>query len=317
MTVRSRLSPRHATVVSVALFATFGIIASGDTFSRSQGVPTGAPAVEKPKAEAKHIAIGALRGRMLKSFHGQTTNLFTVIPGFGMERMQPLYKYVPFEIPDLSTNEVEVDKEIAPPKVLAEVFAKSLDGFRDPARPVMAFKLKSPMLPALNPQPGFGAPFSGPVSGGLQLRLLDLVGLMNPDGPRVYSGGKAFEMRGMSAEEAKAERAANLTERDLKSQLVRAAKIAEALKSAAVAKLDVRPLDVFEIAGVAELSQGKQLFVRNRGNVIRMLGALRATQQCLKCHDDQKNGDLLGAFSYTFVDVSRTLEKELTGRSAK
>ena len=30
----------------------------------------------------------------------------------------------------------------------------------------------------------------------------------------------------------------------------------------------------------------------------RMFGALRATKQCLKCHDAAR-GDLLGAFSYT------------------
>jgi hypothetical protein len=78
-----------------------------------------------------------------------------------------------------------------------------------------------------------------------------------------------------------------------------------------VSNLETRPLDVFEIAGVAALNDGRDLFIRHRDNVIRMLGALRATDTCLQCHTDSKKGDLLGAFSYTFVDTSKVVEKDL------
>ena len=58
-----------------------------------------------------------------------------------------------------------------------------------------------------------------------------------------------------------------------------------------------RSLDDFEAAGVAVLEQGEELFVRDRGDERRMLGAIRGAHQCLACHGCER-GDLLGAFSY-------------------
>jgi hypothetical protein len=59
-----------------------------------------------------------------------------------------------------------------------------------------------------------------------------------------------------------------------------------------------RPLDVFESAGLARLGAGEGLFIHATDRGVRMLGALRATRQCLACHGCER-GDLLGAFSYT------------------
>jgi hypothetical protein len=59
-----------------------------------------------------------------------------------------------------------------------------------------------------------------------------------------------------------------------------------------------RTLDPFEEAGLRALCDGEDLFVAAKGDTLRMLGSLRATKQCLKCHDAQR-GDLLGALSYT------------------
>jgi hypothetical protein len=59
-----------------------------------------------------------------------------------------------------------------------------------------------------------------------------------------------------------------------------------------------RALDFFEEAGLPSLRQGDDLFIAQKGDTLRMLGALRATKTCLQCHDAQ-TGDLLGAFSYT------------------
>jgi hypothetical protein len=56
-----------------------------------------------------------------------------------------------------------------------------------------------------------------------------------------------------------------------------------------------RPLDPFEVVGLEALRGGKDLFARGTDKQARMLGAIRATRQCLQCH----GGDLLGAFSYT------------------
>jgi hypothetical protein len=312
MNQRCRLAWRNWAVSALAMGVTLSVASASHGFSWAWFTDA-ADATTK----AKHTPITSLRSRMLENFHGQATNAFTAIPGFGMERMIPLYKQVPFEIPDFSTTEVEVEKEITPPKLLEDVFAKSLSEFRNPSKPLPVPEKKdfSPFGPG--PKSGFGSAFGGTITRGLQLRLLDLVGLSDPDGPRVHSGGKAFEVMRMTFEEGKKERAKNsgaALEGGLPSNFGRpvTAKAPEV-----TAKLETRPLDIFEIAGVAELSQGKQLFVRHKDNVIRMLGALRATEQCLKCHTDNKKGDLLGAFSYTFVDVNKSLEKELKPSSAK
>jgi hypothetical protein len=311
MNQRCRLAWRNWAVSALAVGVTLSVASASHGFSWTwfTGTPDAA-------SKAKHTPITSLRNRMLESFHGQATNAFTAIPGFGMERMIPLYKQVPFEIPDFSTTEVEVEKEIAPPKLLEDVFAKSLAEFRNPSKPLPVPSKKEFSAFGAPPKDSFGGSFRGTIARGLQLRLLDLVGLSDPDGPRVHSGGKAFELMRMTAEEAKKERAKN-PGAVVEGFLPNFGKPASAKPAEVTAKLETRPLDIFEIAGVAELSQGKQLFVRHEENVVRMLGALRATDQCLKCHTDNKKGDLLGAFSYTFVDVNKSLEKELKPSSAK
>jgi hypothetical protein len=62
-------------------------------------------------------------------------------------------------------------------------------------------------------------------------------------------------------------------------------------------KAKTRPLDSFEIAGLAELRKGQALVAREQNERLRMLGAIRATQHCTACHDCER-GDMLGAFSY-------------------
>jgi hypothetical protein len=65
----------------------------------------------------------------------------------------------------------------------------------------------------------------------------------------------------------------------------------------------VRPLDEFEMIALDSLLKGQDMFARSRDGVIRMVGAVRANASCLKCHDDKKEGDLLGAFSYTLREA--------------
>ncbi len=59
-----------------------------------------------------------------------------------------------------------------------------------------------------------------------------------------------------------------------------------------------RPLDLFEEAGLSSLRAGDDLHIASKETTFRMVGALRATKTCQKCHDAEI-GDLLGAFSYT------------------
>jgi hypothetical protein len=59
----------------------------------------------------------------------------------------------------------------------------------------------------------------------------------------------------------------------------------------------VRPLSDFEGRALAALRRGEDVVTEATTNHIRMLGALRASRQCLDCHQVRR-GDLLGAFSY-------------------
>lgn len=62
-------------------------------------------------------------------------------------------------------------------------------------------------------------------------------------------------------------------------------------------KAPVRPPNAFETLGLVDLAAGETLVVRMHGEKLRLLGAIRATKQCIACHDCER-GDLLGAFSY-------------------
>jgi len=65
-----------------------------------------------------------------------------------------------------------------------------------------------------------------------------------------------------------------------------------------------RPLDTFERLALERLQAGDDLFIRSAGAHLRMVGSLRATKECLRCHDGER-GDLLGAFSYVLTDAAR------------
>lgn len=65
-----------------------------------------------------------------------------------------------------------------------------------------------------------------------------------------------------------------------------------------VRETPTRLLDSFEAAGLETLRGGEDLFFGSASGTVRMLGALRATKQCVECHGGER-GDLLGAFSYT------------------
>lgn len=64
--------------------------------------------------------------------------------------------------------------------------------------------------------------------------------------------------------------------------------------------VETRALDDFEATALEKLQNGELLVNRASHNRILMMGALRATENCLQCHD-VKEDDLLGAFSYEFL----------------
>jgi hypothetical protein len=66
-----------------------------------------------------------------------------------------------------------------------------------------------------------------------------------------------------------------------------------------------RSLTPFETRALAELREGRHI-VSAAGDgpgTIEVVGALRGDGSCLKCHTDQREGDLLGAFSYSLRRV--------------
>ena len=77
---------------------------------------------------------------------------------------------------------------------------------------------------------------------------------------------------------------------------------------------EIRKFDEFEFSALGKLFKGDDVVLAATANRIRMLGALRATPDCLECHS-VKNGDLLGALSYELlrqpkVDVARDGERQ-------
>jgi hypothetical protein len=59
-----------------------------------------------------------------------------------------------------------------------------------------------------------------------------------------------------------------------------------------------RALNHFESAALKNLYEGNDFFIRQTTEGVRALGAIRAGEQCVKCHGGIR-GDLLGAFSYS------------------
>lgn len=288
-------------------------------------------AAPEPKAKPKseHPPIASLRERMLAEFHGAASNTFASLPGFGMERMTPLYKKVPFEVPYFSTGDLEAaDGPKKTPELLQEALAKTHQQF-ETLTPLPAAKKDVPAA-LVGPGKGWGRPFGNTIAHGLQMRLLDLVGLTDPESPKVFVGGQAFELARLEQGEVK-ELDANLKKLAGKDASIYGffgrhldAKTSAQLgirndgqmnlveaKPKADAPMATRSLDMFETAGVHELLSGKDVYIRTKDNVVRMLGALRATEQCIRCHTEAKSGDLLGAFSYAFVDGNGILRQTL------
>jgi hypothetical protein len=63
--------------------------------------------------------------------------------------------------------------------------------------------------------------------------------------------------------------------------------------------VELRSLDEFERTGLPRLEHGEEIVVAQIEKRLRMLGEIRASQECLSCHT-AKRGELLGAFSYHF-----------------
>ncbi|MBX9677685.1 MAG: hypothetical protein K2X38_02895 [Gemmataceae bacterium] len=281
----------------------------------------------KAKPKSEHPPITALRERMLAEFHGVAGNTFASMPGFGIERMTPLYKKVPFEVPYFSTGDLEAaEGPKKTPELLEEALAKTHQQF-EKLTPAPAIKKDAPR-PFFAGNKGWGGSFNNTIAHGLQLRLLDLVGLTDQESPKVFVGGQAFELARLELGEIK-ELDANLKklagkdashfgffgrhlDAKISAQLgIRNDGWMTFVEATSNAPMATRNLDMFETAGVHELLTGKDVYIRTKDHVVRMLGALRAADQCIRCHTEAKAGDLLGAFSYAFVDGEGAIRRSM------
>lgn len=78
-----------------------------------------------------------------------------------------------------------------------------------------------------------------------------------------------------------------------------------------VTQMPTREPDAFEKSGIEALRAGKELHWRGGDRLTRVLGAIRATRQCVVCHSCPR-GQLLGAFSYYLVPSSKAAAESVS-----
>lgn len=79
--------------------------------------------------------------------------------------------------------------------------------------------------------------------------------------------------------------------------------------------IGARGLDEFESKALGLLQTGHAMVVRQEGEVFRALGAIRMQESCRRCHEDKKNGDLLGAFTYLGLREREATDEERKQRA--
>jgi len=82
-------------------------------------------------------------------------------------------------------------------------------------------------------------------------------------------------------------------------------------------KIEQDSLNRFEDHALALLRQGEKLVRWERDSSMHAVGAIRAEAQCLRCHESNKAGDLLGAFTYSFTKSKATPPDEQTKQMLK
>ncbi|NOT87191.1 MAG: hypothetical protein HOP03_03305 [Lysobacter sp.] len=60
-----------------------------------------------------------------------------------------------------------------------------------------------------------------------------------------------------------------------------------------------RAITAWEKQALRDLDAGQRLIVEKQGKGLRVVGAIRAGDECLGCHKNKRAGDMLGAFVYS------------------
>ena len=224
-------------------------------------------------------SFGALRIYLLEELHEHATSLFINSPGFGVTRMYP-----PTE--SGLTSKLPPDNRVPQPmsRFSSPWFLEDVKWELTPIKDDF-FKIhRESVLDFANPR-GYGFikdrrhvagfqthQFSAvPVSGEEQqwwaVQRLDLVSLLLHNEPVAYDSDflpRMDELRGATT----------------------------------------RSLDAFEQSSLGKITQGEDFAIGVSGDRVRMLGSIRSTKQCVKCHGGER-GDLLGAFSYALKRIQQ------------
>lgn len=295
---------RFALLATVAMFASYGYVAWGayagvqelqqkyplvSIEERLPQVSTNTVPVELPKPaldgleklekridEKADNSWTRFRESQLRQVHEETFEVFAAQPGFGVSRMMRFSQYT------LRGRRGGTDRKTPQPGQPSEA-AWSSGTFTQLARKSSASSLNQQLAPAhlegvfdfLNPE-AYGYVRDRKNVTGFQPHEMQLV----PSFPAEWNLRSVYLIGLVLHEEPVVYVSANLPSmEDLKST-------------------QTVPLDDFEAAGLQRLRAGDDLFSHEEGNVLRAVGALRATKQCLQCHSGNNRGDLLGAFSY-------------------
>jgi hypothetical protein len=236
-----------------------------------------------------------MRTRMLRKLHDQGAEAFAVADGFGIgRRIRPHRNYItlpqpepiPFEEPEPeATSYVDIDgfasrRESPGTQTASEQDAPSA---HTPGQSDLQLTHQSNMREFLN-EDTFGYAVSRQQVAGFEphafripaqmrgadrtasniqswsITRLELVSLLKFDEPRVYVSDALPNMEQLD-------------------------------------QTETRPLSAFETESLPQLVTEHDVVIKEEAGEIRMLGSLRATTRCLKCHSVER-GHLLGAFSY-------------------
>jgi hypothetical protein len=232
-----------------------------------------------------------IRAQSLQMLHSDQTEKFIKSPGFGVGRlviMEPSPQFLPaYPTPELAlTPRTESAHEAGPVVELPEEefveerpgawspSKRELLGFLDQSQDLFASSWNFGYVKSVDRVAGFAphAFFHKPelhlpdperdekLAHRWEISRLELVSLLKQTEPRVYVSKNLPRMQDL----------------DTKA---------------------TRPLDKFETEALKNLRGGDDMQTLAELNTIRMVGALRASKQCMECHQVER-GELLGAFSY-------------------
>lgn len=242
-----------------ALFASGGWTIARHWWTAAEGNPM-------VQVTGPHTPPRDLSARVLERLHEEALEHFYGDPQNGRFRMPIVYEQVvrDWQTPWFSPGDLESDEPVPFKADMERIHSGSVKDFFKPKPPAKPKEVAIARAWTINEISGTAFDRNKKV---WEAKSVELVGLLNHEHPVVYIAETLADMHRTQAAKT-------------------------------------RELDDFEAAGLVALQNGQDLFARSRDGVIRLMGSVRARNgcangECLACHVEKKEGDLLGAFSYT------------------